>query len=177
MSDAIGAELAQLAREIWAWQQATFGGLMTVEGALAKIRDECAEAIIAPSVGARREEFADVFFMLAQLVGITGGDPAAALDALFTGCDAVKSAMHCLFGETPARLLGVIVAESFSMAKGPCSHHRAGALAMPWTALCIVTGDIEHMPAAIRAKLEENRARTWAKPAADGTISHIKGQQ
>lgn len=197
MSDAIGAELAQLAREIWGWQVETFDGLMTVEGAVAKIRDECAEVLecetavmvsidtpgtVSPSDvrmarGAlmadlmpprgdeirRREELADVFFMLVQLGGLLSYDDDA-LDALCYVCEPPEIV------PPPAFSLGRVDAHSLSADWGGLM------LAMgSWADACAGFGDLPHMPAAIRDKLTKNKARKWAKPAEDGTISHIKG--
>lgn len=43
-----------------------------------------------------------------------------------------------------------------------------------WGSACHANDDLPHMPGAIRAKLEVNRARKWGARAADGTISHVK---
>lgn len=191
--EAIGAQLAQLAREIWAWQSETFGDGCTVHGAVAKIRDECAEvlaaqaeiehrrhqswgsqlmfrAIIAPYVTARREELADVFFMLVQMTGAAGS----------SHIDPTRSHIlkHCI-GTPLAYSLGRVDAASHAFLEGMTwgrvdtqAQHSAVAA---WLDACSANNDLPHMPAAIRKKLAVNKARTWAKPAEDGTISHVKG--
>lgn len=177
MSDAIGAELAQLAREIWAWQQATFGDGCTVHGAVAKIRDECAEVLEceehlakwkAVRHAGRREELADVFFMLVQMTGAAGSAHVSPGHPSIQKYRA-DSALAYSLGRVDGSAHAFLRAHEWG---STASSHAATAA---WLDACAANDDLPHMPAAIRAKLEENRARTWAKPAADGTISHVKG--
>ncbi len=181
MSDAIGAELAELAREIWAWQVDTFGDGCTVHGAVAKIRDECAEVLAVPRLpnmlplmrkAQRREELADVFFMLVQMTG------AGATLGMFTeGCRLAASLPLC-DSSLPWALGGIVAACSIYYGTHMLPHTSptgAGAALRGWLDACNANSDLPHMSAAIRAKLAENKTRRWAKPAEDGTISHVKG--
>ena len=171
--------LAELADEIWAWQQTTFGDAMTVQGAVNKLRDECDEVVreyrnlLAWRDSRRRlpemlrearvrvrEELADCFFMLVQLDGLTSDDG---------GC--------LLFQFEEAREV-----EPFEVCMGRLKAHALWAdqwnglifAKAAWMDACTVLDAAAEMPAAIQAKLAKNKARTWAKPAADWTISHVK---
>ena len=211
MSDAVGAELAELAREIWAWQVDTFGDAMTVEGAVAKIRDECAEvlhaeravdfvrrqqwgsrlmlsAALTEPIATRREELADVFFMLVQLDG--AGNPSRRMmpglsDGIGHLHEQGRHRAECLAG-----LLGETASLSAAAYQvwltGDEGRFRSVVLrnlwceflecaVIAWGDACNANSDLPHMSAAIRAKLAENKTRRWAKPAEDGTISHVKG--
>ena len=165
----IGEQLAQLAREIWPWQQATFGDGCTVHGAMAKVRVECAEAESAwercmltklnwraneRAIQALLEEMADIYFMLVQLAG---------------AADIALPSPRLTVDGRPLRAAMMRIADCALPLRS-----AIGAALDWWWAACKWTECTGEIAAAIRAKLAKNKARTWGKPAADGTISHVK---
>lgn len=177
--------LAELADDIWQWQCETFGDRMTVSGALNKLRDEVDEAAAAwrnlqemhrldwslvavpEAVHACsepiHEELADCFFMLVQIGGLTTGDDEGCGLAFWAWQERPSDSFEVCIGRLKAHALW--------------SDQWAGLLLAKaaWLDACASISALDSMPAAIAAKLAKNKARTWAEPAADGTISHVKG--
>ena len=176
-----GGELREIAAQIWGWQVAQFGDALTLDGALNKLRDEVGEAIaagearpapgeaFAPYDASRRAELADAFIMLVQAAGMLEALPALMRQCVHTQPD-IKTAPY-------ADSLRMVHALAVTAKQLHLRDRSIGAAVFGWAGACKAHGDLVHMPAAIRRKMEVNKARAWGQPAADGTISHVKAAE